>query len=86
MILDIDETTLSNYVEETGADFAYKPADFDAWVQTAQASAIPGTLRLYKEAQQLGYSIFFITGRPETERVATERNLRAKGSTTGSCS
>jgi acid phosphatase len=79
LILDIDETALSNYVEETGADFAYKPDAFNAWVQSAQASAIPGTLRLYKEAQQLGVSIFFITGRTEPERAATEHNLRAQG-------
>lgn len=79
MILDIDETTLSNYVEETGADFAYKPDAFDAWVQSAQAAAIPGTLRLYKEAQKLGVAIFFITGRGENERIATERNLREQG-------
>jgi acid phosphatase len=79
LILDIDETTLSNYAEETGADFAYNAAAFDAWVQSAQATALPGTLRLYKEAQRLGVSIFFITGRPENERAATERNLRAQG-------
>ncbi len=79
LILDIDETALSNYVEETGADFAYKPEVFDAWVQSAQASAIPGTLQLYKEAQKLGVNIFFITGRNEAERAATERNLRAQG-------
>ena len=79
VILDIDETTLSNYIEETGADFAYKPAAFNAWVQTAQDTAIPGTLRLYKEAQRLDVTIFFITGRPEAERAATERNLRAQG-------
>lgn len=79
LILDIDETTLSNYIEETGADFAYQAAAFDAWVQTAQATAIPGTLRLYKEAQRLSVTIFFITGRGESERAATERNLRAQG-------
>ncbi|SPE18280.1 putative secreted acid phosphatase [Candidatus Sulfotelmatomonas gaucii] len=79
LILDIDETTLSNYVEETGADFAYKPDVFDLWVQSAQAAAIPGTLRLYQEAQKLGVSIFFISGRTENERAATERNLRAQG-------
>lgn len=79
LILDIDETTLSNYIEETGADFAYKAKAFDTWVQSAQATAIPGTLHLYKEAEQLGVTIFFITGRPETERIATERNLRAQG-------
>ena len=79
LILDIDETTLSNYQEEVGADFANNAAAFDAWVKTAQAPAIPGTLRIYKEAQRLGVSIFFITGRSETERAATERNLRAQG-------
>ena len=61
------------------ADFAYDGGVFDAWVQTAQAPAIPGTLRLYKEAQRLGVSVFFITGRPDDEREATERNLRAQG-------
>ena len=79
LILDIDETTLSNYKEELDNDFAYIPATFDAWVVSAQAPAIGGTLRLYKEAQKLGVSIFFITGRWEKERDATERNLRAEG-------
>ncbi|MGO8758600.1 MAG: HAD family acid phosphatase [Terracidiphilus sp.] len=79
LILDIDETTLSNYKEELDNDFAYIPAVWDAWVETAQAPAIPGTLRLYKEAQRLGVSVFFITGRMETERAATERNLRGQG-------
>ena len=79
LILDIDETSLSNYKEEEGADFAYNAAVFDAWVETAQAPAIPGTLRLYNEAQRLGVSVFFITGRSESERTATERNLRAVG-------
>jgi acid phosphatase len=79
LILDIDETALSNYEEEDGADFAYNAAVFDAWVLTAQAPAIPGTLRLYKEAQRLGVSVFFITGRRESQRAATERNLRAVG-------
>lgn len=79
LVLDIDETTLSNYQEEIGADFGFVKKDFDAWALTAQAPAIPGTLRLYKEAQKLGVSIFFITGRAEDEREATGRNLRAQG-------
>jgi acid phosphatase len=79
MVLDIDETTLSNYPQLLKADFAYDAAVFDAWVKTAQAPAISGTLRLYKEAQKLGVSVFFITGRSETERDATERNLREQG-------
>ncbi len=79
LVLDIDETTLSNYKEMAGADFAYQAAAFNAWIESAQAPAIPGTLRLYKEAQKLGVSVLFLTGRPESERAVTERNLRAQG-------
>jgi acid phosphatase len=79
MAFDIDETTLSNYSQMLKADFGYDSKVFDAWVQSAQAPAIPGSLRIYKKAQGLGVSVFFITGRHEDEREATERNLRAQG-------
>jgi acid phosphatase len=79
LVLDIDETTLSNYQEQLKEDFAFNKDVFDAWAQSAQAPAIGGTLRLYKEAQKRGVSIFFITGRPDDERDATTRNLRAQG-------
>jgi acid phosphatase len=79
MVLDIDETSLTNYSEMLRAGFNYVTRDWDAWVDTASAPAVPGTLRLYKEAQKLGVSVFFITGRPESQRAATERNLEAQG-------
>jgi acid phosphatase len=79
MVLDIDETSLSNYEEMVKAGFAYDSAVFHAWINSAKAPAIPGTLRLYREAQRLGVSVFFITGRSDTERNATERNLREQG-------
>jgi acid phosphatase len=79
MVLDIDETSLSNYQEMLKAGFAYDSKVFDAWVQSAQAPANAGVLRLYKTARQLGVSVFFVTGRPQAERDATERNLRTKG-------
>ncbi|MDR3749891.1 MAG: HAD family acid phosphatase [Terracidiphilus sp.] len=79
LILDIDETSLSNYQEMTKADFTYDSKTFNAWVDTAQAPAIAGTLRLTREAQRLGVSVFFLTGRPKAQRDVTERNLRAQG-------
>jgi hypothetical protein len=79
LILDIDETTLSNYMEISDADFQYIPDAFNAWIDTKQALVIPGTLRLYKEAQRLGVNILFITGRTEDQRTATEFNLRTQG-------
>lgn len=79
MVLDIDETTLSNYEEMINADFGYIKAISDAWIETAKAPAIPGTLRLFNEAQRLGVTVFFITGRPESQRAATELNLHNQG-------
>lgn len=79
LVLDIDETSLSNYQELLKLDFGFDKPAFDAWALSAQAPAIPGTLRLFKEARRLGVAVFFITGRPQDERDATERNLRAQG-------
>jgi acid phosphatase len=79
LVLDIDETTLSNYEEMAGADFAYDSDVFNAWVNSAKAPAIPGTLRVYLEAQRRGVSVFFLTGRPESQRAVTEQNLHNAG-------
>jgi 5'-nucleotidase (lipoprotein e(P4) family) len=81
VVLDIDETALSNYAEIVQADFAYDPAAWNQWVDQASAPAIPGTLRFYEEAEKLGVAVFFITGRPESQRAATEKNLRSQGYT-----
>lgn len=79
LVLDIDETTLSNYEEMEKAGYAYDPKAFRAWEELAKAPAIPGTLRLFNEAKRLGVSVFFLTGRGEGERATTERDLRAAG-------
>ena len=79
LVLDIDETSLSNYEEMTKASFAYDSTAFNAWVDEARAPVILGTLRLYRVAQKLGVSVFFITGRPDSEREVTESNLRNQG-------
>lgn len=81
VVLDIDETSLSNYTELRQADFGYFPDEWNRWVEQAAAPAIPGTLEFYKEAEKLGIAVFFITGRPESQRAATEKNLRSQGYT-----
>jgi predicted secreted acid phosphatase len=81
VVLDIDETSLSNYTEIVQADFAYIQQTWDQWVNQASAPAIAGTLRFYQQAEKLGVAVFFITGRPESQRAATEKNLRAAGYT-----
>ena len=34
---------------------------------------------MFRQARALNVTVFFITGRPEAQRVATEQNLRAVG-------
>lgn len=80
LVLDIDETSLSSYCEEIREDFGYLHKPFEDWIISSDADIpIPGTVRLTKRAHALGIDVFFITGRKESQRAATESNLRAAG-------
>lgn len=79
LVLDIDETSLSNWPYQLASDFCYDSADFHAWVLRREAEAIAGVLELYSTARELGVAVFFVTGRHEDQRAATEANLRAVG-------
>jgi len=79
LVLDIDETSLSNWAVEQKDDYGYIPADSNACVAQHCGKALPGTLSLFKEAEKDGVKVFFITGRPETQRADTEANLKAEG-------
>ena len=79
MVLDIDETSLSNAPHIMEYDFGYLPGEWSKWIASAKAPAIEGTLELYKYAREKGVSVFFITGRNEAEREATVKNLEEQG-------
>ncbi len=79
MVLDIDETSLSNWAVEQRDDFGYIPADFNSCVSVWCAKAIPATLRLYKEAEKDNVAVFFISGRPQSQQADTEANLKVEG-------
>jgi phosphoglycolate phosphatase-like HAD superfamily hydrolase len=80
LVLDIDETSLTNYCEIKHEDYGYIGPMFNEWlVSPASAMVIPGALRLYNRARAAGVEVFFITGRPEEQRQATESNLATAG-------
>jgi acid phosphatase len=89
IVLDIDETSLSNWpamrlnswtrIQDGPCDLQKGPCGLRAWQAMAQSKAITPTLALAQRARQLGVAIFFITGRPPRLREATERNLREQG-------
>ena len=89
IVLDIDETSLSNWpayrlngwvrITNGGCDLQQGPCGLRAWQALAQSKAITPTLALARHARELGMAVFFITGRPANLREATERNLRDQG-------
>lgn len=79
IVLDIDETSLSNWPYSRDYDFAWNRSSWDDWVERAEAAAIEPTLELYRWSVDHGVGVFFLTGRRETLRAATEKNLRAVG-------
>lgn len=91
VVLDIDETSLSNWDVIRADDFGrvadgpcdalpQGPCGWRAWDLRAQAPAIPPTLDVFRTARDSGASVFFLTGRDESQR-ATARNLEAAGYT-----
>ena len=90
LVLDIDETSLSNWPRILADDFGYIPSGTCnrlprgpcgsyAWELKAVAPAIQPTLNLFNAARAKGVAVFFITGRNDSERAATIRNLRHAG-------
>ncbi len=75
---DIDETALSNWFAMSDCGFcAYKIQARD--YANVKAPAIVPVLELYKFAKGLGVKTFFITGRTESQRDFTIKNLNEVG-------
>jgi acid phosphatase len=89
VVFDVDETALSNLPSLRANDYGFivrgpcdlpaGPCGLGAWIQMAQAEPIAPVLALARFARERGVAVFFITGRPERLRAATERNLKAAG-------
>jgi acid phosphatase len=79
LVLDIDETSLSNYQFMAQRDFGGPHQQYHQEVMEAHAPVIKPMLALYQDALKHGIKIFFITGRHESERSATANNLERAG-------
>ena len=77
VVFDLDETLLFNWPHISAMDFGYVPTAWDRWVDEAKAPAIDPVREVYRTARRLGVDVVFITGRPESQREGTERNLKA---------
>lgn len=81
LVLDIDETSLSNYTGLLASGFT--AAGLVPTAVSGTATAIAPTLALYRDAIAHGVAVFFITGRPSELQSITETNLRNVGYSEG---
>jgi len=81
VVIDVDETSLSNYEFLLADDFAFLLSLLVPQIEKAQDPAIVPTLKLYNYAKDNGVAIFFITSRPEKIREVTAKNLKDVGYT-----
>ena len=90
VVFDIDDTALSNWEVIRRDNFGRPvpgacdlakdgPCGWAAWDQLGVDTAILPTLAAFRAAIAAKAKVFFITGRPEDQRAATERNLRQAG-------
>ena len=90
VIVDLDETVLDNsfyQARQARARRDYDDESWNAWMQEASATAVPGAREFLLAAAQAGHRVFYVTNRechatPTDacpEKSATQRNLVALG-------
>lgn len=79
VIVDCDEAVIDNTPFEAwliGRDEQYSSANWKAWVEDAQARALPGAQAFLDYARSRGVEVFYVTNRDESGLAATMQNLR----------
>ncbi len=79
IILDIDETSLSNYASMLRLGFGGTLQEIIRDEDKGKDPAIKPTLAFYRYAKAHHIAVFFLTGRQESERAVTVRNLKQAG-------
>lgn len=79
LVLDIDETSLSNYPMMKTNRYCATLDQFTQAQLHANQPALTATRELYQDAIKHHIAVFFITGRPNEIKEATEKNLKSQG-------
>ena len=82
IVLDVDDTTLTTYDYELYSNWDYNPATNAVFVGGSGGTftgnvfpATPGMVEMTQRARDLGYAVFFITGRGDSQHNQTIANL-----------
>jgi acid phosphatase len=80
VVLDIDETVLSNLPHMRAEDFGYNARDWEEWVDSGAAPVLEPMREVFAAARARDVAVLFLTGRKDPrDRPGTEKNLRLAG-------
>ncbi len=79
VVVDVDDTTLLTYRYEATHDFGYDPVANASYIHDVGMPKVFGMPDLLSTAVQRHASVYYLTGRPESQRADTERDLTAAG-------
>jgi predicted secreted acid phosphatase len=79
IVIDVDETALSNYEAIKEVNFGYVESLWNKWIDDAKAPAVPEVKGLYDYALSKNIKVVFLTGRDKSQYDATYRNLKNAG-------
>lgn len=82
LIVDVDETVLTNTALSARDIRANRPFSYerwDVWVEEREAPALPGAADFLHRAKALGIEVFYVTNREHQQAQATFDNLRQQG-------
>ena len=79
LLLDVDDTTLLTYNYEATHDFGYDPVANAVYIHEHGMGPVFGMPALVRRAHAEGAQIFYLTGRPSTQRADTLRDLAKAG-------
>jgi acid phosphatase len=77
-VFDIDETSLSNWEAMSACGFCSYAVERKLYTEDHDPAIAP-VLELYNFAKTEGVRVFFVTGRQESERAMTIKNLNEAG-------
>jgi len=81
VILDVDETVVSNVDFQLTFERPFANHKLDTWTSNTSATPIPGVQSFVNIARQLGVTVFFVTNRPCQPVVGTDDPCPQKQST-----
>jgi predicted secreted acid phosphatase len=79
IVFDVDDTTLSTYNYEVTHDFGYDAKENAEYIHEHGMGPVFGMVDFANYDASHGVTVYYLTGRPESQRADTERDLVAAG-------